>query len=219
MTAKLTDLGFSKGIIVEAIISTYSKEGKPNAAPMGITMIEDEHLAIDFFNTSKTFANIKAHRGATVNLTRDIELFYKTAIKEANPDGVLSQEWFEKATLVNAPKLRSADATIEISIYHLEAIGEEKVRAFFKVRSFEAQEKYPQVYCRAFLATLEAIINATRIQAFINDDGEQKQVAKLLELINNSNHIVNRVAPNSVYSLVIADLLKRIESWRSKTEK
>jgi hypothetical protein len=39
-----------------------------------------------------------------------------------------------------------------------------------------------------------------------------------MELIDNCNDVVNRVAPNSVYSLVMADLMKRIDSWRSKTE-
>ncbi len=67
-------------------------------------------------------------------------------------------------------------------------------------------------------ATLEAIIHATRVKAFLNDEGEQKQVSKLLKLIDNCNDVVNRVAPNSSYSIVMADLMKRIDSWRSKTE-
>ena len=67
-------------------------------------------------------------------------------------------------------------------------------------------------------ATLEAIIHATRVKAFLNDEEEQKQVSKLLELIDNCNCVVNRVAPNSAYSSVMADLMKRIDSWRSKTE-
>ena len=215
---KLVDLGFSKGTIVETIVSTYNRDGKPNAAPMGVATIDDEHLSVDFFISSATYSNIKAHRCAVVNLTSDIEVFYKTAFKEANSDGTVPQEWFEQETVVNAPKLRSADATIGISIYQLEAIGVEKARAFFKVRSLQAREKYPQVYCRAFSATLEAIIHATRVKAFLNHQGEQKQIGKLLEQIENHHEVVNRVAPNSVYSTVMADLIKRIDSWRSKIE-
>jgi len=216
LAAKLTDLGFLKGVIVETIISTYSKDGKPNAAPMGVTMIDDEHLSIDFFNTSTTYAYIKAHRCAVINLTSDIGLFYKTGFKEANPDGVLPQEWFENAKLVNAPKLRFADATIEISIYHLEPGGAEKVRAFFKVRSLQTHEKYPQVYCRAFSATLEAIIHATRVKVLIDDEKEQKSVSELLKKIAYCNDVVSRVAPNSQYSLIMADLIKRIDLWGQK---
>jgi hypothetical protein len=67
-------------------------------------------------------------------------------------------------------------------------------------------------------ATLEAIIHATRVKAFLNDEGKQKKVSKLLELIGNCNDVVNRVAPNSAYSIVMADLMERIDSWRNKTE-
>ena len=216
--AKLTDLGFLKGVIAECIVSTYGKDGKPNAAPMGVTMIDDEHLTIDFFNSSTTLSNVKANRCAVVNLTSDIEVYYRTAFKEANPDGVLRQEWFEKAAVVKAPKLCLANAVIDVSIYNLEAVGVEKARAFFKVQSLQVQKAYPQVYCRAFSAALEAIIHATRVKALLRDEEKHKQVSKLLEQIDNCRDVVNRVAPNSVYSLVMADLMKRIDSWGSKTE-
>jgi len=219
LAVKLTDLGFVKGVIAECIVSTYNANGKATAAPKGVNIIDDEHLIIDFFNTSATYANIRTHRCAAINLTSDIEVFYKTCFKEANPEEMPPQEWFENAKIVNAPKLRLADAAIEISIYNLEAVSAEKVRASFKVRSLQSQEKYPQVYCRAFSATLEAIIHATRVKEFLNGPNERKQVSKLLELIDNCNCTVNRVAPNTVYSSVMADLTKRIDSWMIKTEK
>jgi hypothetical protein len=216
LAAKLTDLGFLKGIIAETIVSTYGRDGKPNAAPMGVTLIDDEHLAIDFYNSSITLANVKANRCVVVNLTGNIEVYYRTAFKEANPDGALPQEWFEKASAVNAPKLRFADAAVEVSLYHLEALGEEKSRALFKVRSLQASKSYPQAYCRAFSATLEAIIHATRIRALANDGKQQKRVSELLELIENCGDVVARTAPNSTYSMVMADLRKRIASWDQK---
>ena len=218
MAAKLTDLGFLKGIIAECIVSTYNVDGKPNAAPMGVIMEDEQHLIVNLFNSSTTCSNIKANRCAVVNLTSNIEVFYKTAFKEANPDGKLPQEWFEKAKAVNAPKLRFADATIDVSVTDITPIDTVKTRAVCNVESVQATRKFPQVHCRAMDATLEAIIHATRVKAFLNDEGKQKQVSKLLELIDNCNDVVNRVAPNSIYSLVMADLIKRIDSWRSKTE-
>jgi hypothetical protein len=218
LTAKLIDLGFSKGIIAETIVSTYNIDGEPDAAPMGVIMEDEQHLIIKLFNSSTTCSNIKANRCAVVNLTSNIEVFYKTAFKEANIDGKLPQEWFEQAKAVNAPKLRFADASIDVSVSDLKLIGTLKTRVVCNVELVQAALKFPQVYCRAMDATLEAIIHATRVREFLNDTGEQKQVSKLLELINNYNCVVNRVAPNSVYSLVMADLMKRIDSWRSKTE-
>ena len=218
MAAKLTGLGFLKGVIAECIVSTYNIDGKPNAAPMGVIMEDEQHLIVNLFNSSTTCSNIKANRCAIVNLTSNIEVFYKTAFKEANPDGKLPQEWFEKAKAVNAPKLRFADATIDVSVTDITPIDTEKTRVVCNVELVQATRKFPQVHCRAMDATLEAIIHATRVKAFLNDEGKQKKVSKLLELIDNCNDVVNRVAPNSSYSIVMADLMERIDSWRNKTE-
>ena len=177
MAAKLTDLGFLKGIIAECIVSTYNMDGKPNAAPMGVIMEDEQHLIINLFNSSTTCSNIKANRCAIVNLTSNIEVFYKTAFKEANIDGKLPQEWFEQAKAVNAPKLRLADATIDVSVSDITPIGTEKTRAVCNVKLVQATRKFPQVYCRAMDATLEAIIHATRVKAFLNGEGDQKKLA------------------------------------------
>jgi hypothetical protein len=218
LAAKLIDLGFLKGSIAECIVSTYNIDGKPNAAPMGVIMEDEQHLIINLFNSSTTCSNIKANRCAVVNLTSNMEVFYKTAFKEANPGGKLPQEWFEQAKAVNAPKLRLADASIDVSVSDITPIDTVKTRAVCNVELVQATRKFPQVHCRAMDATLEAIIHATRVKAFVNDEGEQKEVSKLLKLIDNCDDVVNRVAPNSSYSIVMADLMKRIGSWRNKTE-
>ncbi len=172
--------------------------GKPNAAPMGVIMEDEQHLIINLFNSSKTCSNIEANRCAVVNLTSDIEVFYKTAFKEVNPDGKLPTEWFEKASSVNAPRLRLADASIDVSVYKLKPIGNRKTKVVFNVELIEATQKYPQVQCRAMSQTLEAIIHATRVKALMNDQMHQKQVKHLMEMIDDCSHVVNKVAPNSV---------------------
>jgi len=213
---KLTDLGFSKGIIAETIVSTYDRRGNLNAAPMGVIMEDDQHLAINLFDSTKTCRNIKANRCAVVNLTNNIEVFYKTTFKDANVDNKLPEEWFKKASTVNAPKLIFADATLDVAVKNLTPIGTEKTKALLNVKLLEATEKYPQVLCRAMSQTLEAIIHATRVKTFINDKKEQSRVCKLLEMIDDCNEVVNRTAPNSSYSAVMADLIKRVDSWRKR---
>jgi len=214
--AKLTDLGFVKGVIFETIVSTYNRDGTPNIAPMGVIMQDPQTISLNLFNLSTTSRNLKANKCGVINLTNNIELFYKTAFKEANPDGKLPQEWFEKAEAVNAPKLRLAGAAVAVSVIDMEPIGAEKTKFLCKIERINAAKMCPQVYCRAMSATLEAIIHATRVKSFINEQSKQKDVSKLLEIIENSNDVVNRVAPNSAYSAVMADLMKRIDSWRNK---
>jgi hypothetical protein len=211
----LAELGFQRGIIAETIITTYNEDGIPNAAPMGAIMQDPSQIVVNFFNSSLTFKNIKVNRCAVVNLTSNIDLFYKTSFKEANPNSQLPKEWFEKSKSINAPKLHVADAVVEMSSDSLAPFDKEKTKVVFNVKLIEATQKYPQVYSRAMSATLEAIIHATRIQALTKDERHRLQVQKLLELIGQCSDVVSRVAPDSSYSRVMADLLKRIDSWRN----
>ncbi len=214
--ANLSDLGFSKGIIAETIVSTYNFDGKPNAAPMGVYMEDEQNLTINLFTSSITYKNIKTNGCAVVNLTNDIEAFYKTTFKDTNLYGTLPSGWFQKSKSVNAPKLIFADATIDVLINNFESVSVEKIKAKLKVKHLEAKLQYPQVHNRAMSQTLEAIIHATRVKTLLNDDKEQNNVNKLLETIANCYDIVNRVAPNSSYSLIMDYLMKRIRSWQEQ---
>jgi hypothetical protein len=216
--AKLTDLGFSKGAIVETIVSTYNMDGQPNAAPMGAIMENEQRIVIKLYNSSLTYKNLQTKKCAVINVTSDVEVFYRTAFKETNPDGTLPQEWFEKAETVNAPQLRMADATIEISATDMTPIGAEKTEAQCDVKLVKAAKTLPKAYNRALPATVEAIIHATRVKVLISDEQEQKHVSKLLEMIEDCNDVVNRVASNSRYSEIMTDLTKRVDSWRAKSE-
>ena len=100
--AKLTDLGFKKGICCETIVSTYNPDGTSNAAPIGLKLLDEQHLSMSIFNTSSTCRNIKEKKCAIVNLTSDIEVFYKSALKEANSGGKVPAEWFVTAKAVEA---------------------------------------------------------------------------------------------------------------------
>lgn len=214
--AKLTDLGFLKSMIFEAIVSTYNRDGSPNAAPMGTIMQNQHTISLNIFNSSETNRNLKTNKCAVINFTNNIEVFYKTTFKEANPTGKLPQEWFEKTETVNAPKLQLSDATIDVSVASMESMGAEKTNFSCSIVKINVDKIYPQIYCRAMAITLEAIIHATRVKAFVNDEKQQKNVNALLQIIANNNDIVNRVAPNSMYTTIMADLTKRIDSWRNK---
>jgi hypothetical protein len=213
---KFTDLGFMKGTICETIVSTYNTDGTPNAAPMG-TIIEDEqNISLNIYNSSSTNSNLNDKRCAVINLTSNVEFFYKTAFKETNPHGKLPQEWFAKTETINAPKLQLADAAIEVLVVEVVPVNSEKTKFTCTVKQINAEKIFPQVYCRAMALTLEAIVHATRVKVFINDTQKQEYVSKLLALIQDHDEMVNRVAPNSKYSLITADIIKRTNSWRIK---
>ncbi len=212
----ITDLGFSKGIIFETIVSTFDKAKNPNAAPMGIIMEDEQTLSLNIFNSSQTSQNLKTNGCAIINLTSNIEIFYRSTFKETNPEGKLPPEWFEKTDMINAPKLRSADATIEASVTRIQLAGVDKAKLQLRVEKVTAAKQYPQPICRAMALTLEAIIHATRVKAFVTDPSKQGEVQTLLGFIDNCSEVVNRVAPKSTYSTIMADLTGRINQWRTK---
>ncbi len=213
--AKLVDLGFLRGVIAETIVSSYDRDGAPNAAPMGVILEDDQQLVINLFSSSTTCKNIEVNRCAVVNLSSDIMVFYKAAFKEVNPDGKLPIGWFERSGSVYAPRLSLADASIDVSVSNLRPLDSKRIHAAFRAEFILAKQKYPQVYSRAFSLTLEAIIHATRVKALINNKKDQNRVGKLIEMIADCNYVVNNVAPNSSYSMVMADLTKRVESWQA----
>jgi hypothetical protein len=215
----LYDLGFLKDTIGETIVSTYSADGKPTAAPMGIIMKSNEQVIIRPFISSLTYKNIQTKKCAVANVTSNPELFYLTAFKEANPDGKLSPELFQKAETVDAPRLGAADATIEVSVAETRSFDAERAEFLCNVQLVKASKKLPKVYCRAQFATIEAIIHATRIKVFVRGDKqEQKQAIELLERVNVCEQVVERTAPNSRYSEIMADLTGSISLWRKESE-
>jgi hypothetical protein len=217
---EIADLGFAKDVIVETVVSTYNVKGQPNAAPMGAAMQSAKGINLKIYTSSLTYANLQAKRCGVVNITSDPEVFYRTAFKETNPDGAVPQEWFEKAETVDAPKLRAVDAHIEVEIADVKPLDAERVEVTCDVKLVQASSVFPKAYCRALFATIEAIVHATRVKAFITQSDEQKQeqALKLLETIRECTDVVSRVAPNSRYSEVMADLNWRISSWRAKGE-
>ena len=215
----LDDLGFLKEEIGETIVSTYDSDGQPNAAPMGVVIESNERLRIRPYLSSLTYKNLQTKKCAVVNVTSNPELFYMTAFKEANPDGKLSPDLFEKAETVDAPRLRAADAIVEVLVVNVSSFGAKRAEFLCNVQLVKTSKALPKVYCRALFATIEAIIHATRIKLFLRGDKqEQERAFRLLELIEICDDVVNRTAPNSRYSEIMADLTQRINLWRNERE-
>jgi hypothetical protein len=216
--AKLAELGFSKNVITEAIVSTYNMDVQPNAAPMGVTLENARSIAIRPYVSTQTSKNLQLKKCAVINVTSNPDFFYRTAFKEANPDGRIPLGWFQRAETVDAPRMRMADATIEVELRETREIDKERINALCQVKSIRASKVLPQVYCRALYAVIESVIHATRIKVLIGDDSEQERVHRLLDTINDNSCLVKRVAPNSRYSEIMDELNRRIESWRVKSE-
>jgi uncharacterized protein len=209
----LADLGFRQNNIYETIVCTFNPDGTPNAAPMGATLQNTQQINLTVYNSASTLKNLQTTRSATINLTGNVDIFYQTALK----DVPLPASWFEKSEAVNAPKLKTADATIALSINNFVPVDSLRTKVTGIVKQINASKSVPQAYCRAAPAVIEAIIHATRIKVLSGVKEEQAHVDKLAVLIKNCNEVVNRSAPNSNYAELMKDLQKKTDSWRSKT--
>ena len=215
----LLDLGFFWGAIGETIVSTYNTDGKPTAAPMGVIIEDNEHLIIRPYISSLTYKCLQRKRCAVVNVTSNPELFYLTAFKEANHGGKLSADLFTKAEAVDAPKLQEAEAIAEVTVLEARCFGTDRADFLCNVQLVEASKVLPKVYCRAQFATIESIVHATRIKQFLKGTKQEKEHAfRLIELVSVCEDVVNRTAPNSLYSKIMADLTQKINLWRKESE-
>jgi len=207
----LDRLGFLRGCIVETIVTTSDEAGKPNAAPMGAYTEDMETLTLRPYTDTLTFRNLKVSKSAVVNLTLNPEIFYRAAFKDANLK--LPSAWFEDAEAVNAPRLRGADAFIEVSVLEISRGGGERAEVKCAPHLVKRTRRKPPAYCRAVFATLESIIHATRVRAFLSK-GREEEAAELMKLIGHYRSLVHRVAPNSPHERTMELLVGKIKSWR-----
>jgi len=212
---ELEDLGFLKNGIVETIVSTYNSDGQPNAAPMGVKRIDAQNVILRPYVSTLTYKNLRSRRSAVINVTSNPELYYRTTFKEANSEGRLPAEWFSRAENVDAPRLLSADAFIEVSVVNIESPSGQRAEVLCGVKLVKRSNVLPKAYCRATFATIESIIHATRVKAFLAS-GQHKEAERQMKLIKYYSAIVDRVAPDSRYSETMNDLIQRINSWKKE---
>jgi hypothetical protein len=210
----VADLGFLKNIVVETIVSTYSPDGQPTAAPMGVEAEDELHVVIRPYVSTLTYRNLRLKRSAVINVTSNPELYYRTAFKETNPGAKVPREWFGRAEAVDAPRLLLADAFIEASVTNIGLLPGGRAEVLCDIKLVDFSKVFPRAYCRAVSATIETIIHATRVKAFLALR-EHEEAGRLVELIKYYRTIVDRVAPGSRYSEIMTDLIQRISSWRS----
>lgn len=111
----MREMGFKKGRIVETIVTTYNRDGSPNAAPMGVYAWRRRILVLKVHSRSDTCANILRTGGCVVNLVYDPFLFIRSALAPKGEPEVKEEET-GKAETVYAPFLRESHAYLEAGV-------------------------------------------------------------------------------------------------------
>jgi hypothetical protein len=208
--ATLAMLGFKKGLIFEAIVTT-SCNAVPNAAPMGITTYDLKYITIRPFKTTQTYTNLVTNKRAIVNFTTDPKLFYKTAFKKRRMND-LPSTLFVEAT-IDVPRLRGADAYIEVSVLKVEENGLNRAKVTCKVERIEVINDNLRLYSRGLFAVMEGIIHTTRIEEFLSR-GMEDEANRLVEKVKYYQSLIERVSPLSDYTTIMDKLFTRIKKGR-----
>ena len=90
MEMDLTKIGMYKDQQYEVIITTIDKDGKSNAAPFGLRVLEDNEVFLRIFEGGNTIKNIKDKKEFIVNITND-PLMFTLATTNTIPDDYLSR--------------------------------------------------------------------------------------------------------------------------------
>ncbi len=199
--ASLQQLGFNTDCPVEVILTTYSPKGKPHAASIGVRMGKSNEVKMKIFTSSQTFQNITNTGAAVINVVDDPKLLATPALKEI--PGFKEKLEFEESRHVDAPKLSSACAYIELEVKNLnkmsisDEIGASEV-ANVKgvVKNIEVVKRLPRPFKRADFFLVESAILATRAVKALRR-GKNDVAQNLIREIDIHRKKCGRTAPHS----------------------
>lgn len=203
----LETLGFSGGAIVEAIVTTCTRrELRPNAAPMGIQRIGLK-LVIRPYSDTVTYRNLRENPYAVINIAQKPELFYRTAFKERDRCPI---RWFTWARAVNAPRLKEADAFVEVEVGEFVDEGG-RGRFACEVKLTEFKQVTPKAYSRCASAMVEAVIWGAKARSFLARGGDN-EARRCLQKVKECQEVIKRVDPKSRYLALIEEMLSKLAS-------
>jgi hypothetical protein len=166
----LRDIGIKKDSICEAIVTTFHKNGTPNAAPMGILGIERNTVMLKVHKSTDTYVNILRSRCCVINFVFDPLLFLKCALygKHKGPSEIELQG-MKKAYVVEAPYLEHANAYVEAELEKCEEVrkrdeyGSVMVsRMTLKAKNIKILAPFPVAPNRGLFAGIELAIALSR---------------------------------------------------------
>ncbi|MHA2037123.1 MAG: DUF447 domain-containing protein [Promethearchaeota archaeon] len=184
------DFGLKKDYLYEVIATSYSitNDGnaiKPNAACMGIRMVEDNMIQIKPFYSTSTYQNLKINGIITLNFIDNVYIYALAALKDPNsqiglvefPPKYYVFKHLESLNM-DIPYIRNSWGILTCKVFKelqeikREDLGEIMVPVFrLEVISCDLFEASHKLFNRAENLALEIIILTTRLKiAKANED-------------------------------------------------
>ncbi len=142
-------------MIIEAIVSTCSKEGAVNFAPMGLQFPQEGRIALCPYRSSVTYQNLSSNPSGVFNLLTEATLFVKCALLDYIPGHCMSER-------VAGGLMDAADEVIEFTIDTVDNQSQKSLMSGPIVS--RTALKTPQAgFNRGRGVVIEALIAVTRI--------------------------------------------------------
>jgi len=162
-------------VILETIVSTLDRDGRPNFAPMGITL-RDAVVTLRPFRTALTWKNLQEVGEGVVNFTDNVALFARCAVEPFLPP-------HHEAGAVRGRVLDDACFWKEFVVESKELEGE---RGLFTGRVVSEGRRRDFVgFNRARHAVIEATILATRLH-LLGRDRVLEEISRLRPLVDKT---------------------------------
>ncbi|HDJ66599.1 MAG TPA: DUF447 family protein [Nitrososphaeria archaeon] len=204
--------GLKPHVIYEVLISSISVNGEPNVAPMGLRFSEEfEEFILYPFKSAKTYRNLVEVGEGVVNITRDPRPFVLGCLPELKRELLKD---LERSKLVKAPRLRRSEAYIEFKVKEVREESINRVEVICEPMITYLGDLRIEPYSRAVYALIEASVNASRIEVFLN---KSRELLRLLNGLSYAESIIRRTGEGSEYENLFNLLIKSIEKILRQT--
>lgn len=206
----LDRIGFSRGSIVESVLTTLNPDGSVNAAPMGVARKGPVQLEIRPYRSSKTHSNLNRNPEACINVVNDPAIFLVTAFKEEKFD-------FSPPKFSHDNSIEQADAVVFLKMLKREEIDKERSSFVGEASSIKLITESPTVFSRGRTQAIEAIIHATRIEYYLKNR-KLVEAEDHVDRFNRCKQVILKVSPQDSPEKRTVEALERlIDRWRAQT--
>ena len=206
----LDRIGFSRGSIVESVLTTLNPDGSVNAAPMGVARKGPVQLEIRPYRSSKTHSNLNRNPEACINVINDPTIFLVTAFKEEKFD-------FSPPKFSHDNSIEQADAVVFLTMLKREEIDKERSSFVGEASSIKLITESPTVFSRGRAQAIEAIIHATRIEYYLKNR-KLVEAEDYIDRFNRCKRVVLKVSSQDSPETRTVEALERlIDRWRAQT--
>jgi hypothetical protein len=190
----LRQLGLTPGWIYETVVCTYV-EGSPHASPAGVWTHDLRSLSLELHDTSRTLRAVLAAGEFVVDLPADALSLFRALYDPS----ALS---FGRASMVSAPCLTDATATMELAVTEATAReGRTLVTGLVRTVTVRADVRLVN---RAEGLLVESLIASTRAALHPRES--------TLALLAENARVVDKVAPGSGFAEAMSRLRDALAS-------